>query len=345
MPNDADSVRQSKGGKARAALLSPEERKRIAVAAAEARWGNALPVANYPGVLKIGDMEFPCAVLSDGQTRVLTQSDFMRGMGMYYSGWVANNRSAEDRAADVPHFLSFKSLKPFVDRHLGDLQSIVVKYRTANGAVAHGVRAEIIPKICDVWLDAEEEGTLGSRQKLIAAKAKIMMRGLAHVGIVALVDEATGYQDLRARDALAQYLEQYVAKELRQWVRTFPRSFFEELCRLKGIPLPENMRLPKYFGLILNDLVYDRLAPGIRLELNEKNPRLNGRRRAKHHQWLTEDVGNPRLLHHLGLLEGIGKAFDDGEWDAYKNAVNKRLPKPHTSLPLFAELDKAEAKV
>lgn len=87
-------------------------------------------------------MSFPCSVLSDG-TRVLTQTDFMTGMGMYYSGWVANNRSEEDAAADVPHFLSFKTLKPFVDKHLGDLQSIVVKYRTEKGGVAHGIKADI----------------------------------------------------------------------------------------------------------------------------------------------------------------------------------------------------------
>ena len=58
------------------------------------------PQAMYSGVLKIGDMEFPCSVLSD-QSRILTQSDFMEGMGMYYSGWVSKHGPA-----DLPHFLS-----------------------------------------------------------------------------------------------------------------------------------------------------------------------------------------------------------------------------------------------
>src|SRR5690554_5157177 len=65
-------------------------------------------------------------------------------------------RPAEDVAAEMPHFLSFKSLKPYVDQHLGDLQTLVVKYRTESGQIAHGIRAEIIPKICDVWIDADE---------------------------------------------------------------------------------------------------------------------------------------------------------------------------------------------
>ena len=114
------------------------------------------PQAMYSGILKIGDMSFPCSVLSD-QSRILTQTDFMRGMGMYYSGWVAKHGPAE-----LPHFLSFKSLKPFVDKNLGDMQSITMKYRTERGSLADGIKAETIPKICDVWIDAKEHGGLGS---------------------------------------------------------------------------------------------------------------------------------------------------------------------------------------
>jgi len=53
----------------------------------------------------------------------------MKGMGMYYSGWVAQKQSQNESAAEVPHFLAFKALEPFIDRHLGDLQSISVKRR------------------------------------------------------------------------------------------------------------------------------------------------------------------------------------------------------------------------
>jgi hypothetical protein len=86
--------------------------------------------------------------------------DFMSGMGMYYSGWVANSMAKKESSADIPHFLAFKSLEPFIYKHLGDLQSIIVKYRTTRGTIAHGIKAEIIPKICEVWLDADEQGKL-----------------------------------------------------------------------------------------------------------------------------------------------------------------------------------------
>ena len=226
---DAPTI-QSLGGKARADKLSPETRTEIAKVAAEARWG--VEQATHTGVLKIGDMSFPCSVLSNG-TRILTQSDFMAGMGMYYSGWVAKNRP-QNQPADLPHFLNFKSLSPYIEKHLGNLQSVVVKYRTEKGAIAHGIKAEIIPKICEVWLDADEAIKLGGRQKLIAAKAKMMIRALAHVGIIALVDEATGYQEVRNKEALQALLDAFLQKEFAAWAKRFPDEFYKEIFRLRG---------------------------------------------------------------------------------------------------------------
>jgi hypothetical protein len=68
----------SKGGSARAARLSAEERSDIARRAAEARWG-AVHYAPYPGVLEIGDISIACAVLEDG-TRVLSQATVLRAL-------------------------------------------------------------------------------------------------------------------------------------------------------------------------------------------------------------------------------------------------------------------------
>jgi hypothetical protein len=65
-------------------------------------------------------------------------------------------------------------------------------------------------------------------QKPVAERADILMRGLAHIGIIALVDEATGYQRDRARDALTRILEAFIAKELQPWLRTFRADFYQE---------------------------------------------------------------------------------------------------------------------
>jgi hypothetical protein len=320
---------KAKGGVARAESLSAERRKEIALKAAAAKKElAALLKTTHSGTLKLADLSVPCAVLEDG-TRVLTQSDFMSAMGMYYSGWVANNtpEATELSAAEVPHFLAQKSLMPFVNKHLGHLQNIVLKYKTEKGVVAHGIRAEIIPRICDVYLDAKTQGSLGSRQTQIADKALLLMRALAHVGIVALVDEATGYQKDRARDALAKILEAFVAKEIQPYLKTFPTDYYEQLFRLYGIQYPPENRRPQwrpaFFGHITNEVVYSRLAPDLLPEL--KKVASKAERKAKLHQWLTQDIGHPKLREHLASIVAILKLSKTPE--QFRENVNTIHPR------------------
>jgi len=140
-----------------------------------------------------------------------------------------------------------------------------------------GFHLKILPKVCDVYLKAREAGELPPNQQHIAAKAEILVRALAHVGIGALVDEATGFQDARARDALARILEEFVAKELRKWVSTFPPEYYKELFRLRNWRFPDlprdQQKRPVMAGKITNDIVYARLAPGVRTELHRVTPR------------------------------------------------------------------------
>ncbi len=305
----------SRGGKARAKSMSAEARSSQAKRAAAARWdkANDVPKAAYVGELTIGEMTFPCSVLSNGD-RILTQSDFMKGMGMYYSGWVAENKPVKEKGtADIPHFLAFKSLKPHVNKHLGHLQSIVVKYRTERGQLAHGIKADIIPRICDVWLDAEQAGKLGSRQKQIAEKAKLMMRALAHVGIIALVDEATGYQRVRSSDALVKILESFIAKELQPWVKTFPDEFYNELFRLRGLEYPrDSVNRPQYFGHLTNDIIYKRLAPAVLDELKRTTPKTDEGKNVHHlHRRLTPELGHPKLREHMASVITAMKLSND----------------------------------
>jgi hypothetical protein len=320
---------RAKGGVARAASLTPEKRKEIALKAAAAKKElAALPKATHTGTLKLVDQVIPCAVLEDG-TRVLTQSDFMSAMGMYYSGWVANNMpdNIEIDSAVVPHFLAQKSLIPFVNKHLGHLQNIVLKYKTERGTLAHGIKAEIIPSICDIYLDAEKQGGLGTRQKQIAQRAMLLMRALAHVGIVALVDEATGYQKDRAKDALAKILEAYVAKELQPYLKTFPSDYYEQLFRLYGYEFPPKDKKPQwrpiFFGKITNEVVYNRIAPELLPEL--KKAASKAERKSKLHQWLTSDIGHPKLREHLASIVSILKLSRTPE--QFKANVNMIHPR------------------
>jgi hypothetical protein len=241
----------------------------------------------------------------------------------------------------MPAFLTAKNLKPFISKEL-EVTSSQLEFRTVRGMRAFGYSAELLPRVCSVFLDADDGHALTRGQKHIALQAKILIRGLAHVGIVALVDEATGYQDERARDALARILEAFIAKELRAWVRTFPSEFYKELFRLRGIPYRENVKRPQYIGHLTNDLVYKRLAPGVLEELRRLTPRDEKGRLKNHlHRRLTEDIGHPKLLQHLSAVTALMRASD--KWGQFKPLVDKALPK-YKRLPLFDGLEPKETQ-
>jgi len=325
------------GGMARAEALSPERRKDIAAKAARARWDSTFPAATHEGVLKIGAIEIPCAVLADGR-RVLTQSGFMQALGRARQ---AKGRSHYDGDVNMPAFLTAKNLKPFISTDL-EVASSQIEFRTMRGGRAFGYAAELLPHVCDVFLDAEDAGALAHNQKHIADQAKILIRGLARVGIAALVDEATGYQDVRDRQALQAILDQYLRKELAAWAKRFPDEFYKEMFRLKGWPMnPLKVQRPGVVGKYTNNIVYERLAPGILEELERRNPKdEKGNRRGKHHQLLTDEVGHPALAQHLYAVIGFMRASSD--WDAFLRMLDRAFPRKNETLSLaLPELDAA----
>ncbi|MGB6690898.1 MAG: P63C domain-containing protein [Terracidiphilus sp.] len=316
----------SKGGEARASKLTPERRQEIARAAVEARWVKAgkapIPVATHDGEITIGEVKIECAVLSDGQ-RVLSQRGVGRALGRRHGG--ADFR----RGGELPIYLGATNLKQFIPEDLAVVVSKPLVYRL-GAYIGHGIPASVLPKVCDVWLKARDAGVLKANQLAIAAKADILVRGLAHTGIIALVDEATGYQDVRAKDALAKILEAFIAKELRKWISTFPVDYYKELFRLRGWKFPDlpadQRKRPVLVGKITNDLVYDRLAPGVRQELNRLTPRdEKGRLKHKLFQRLTEDVGHPKLREHLASVTSLMKASDS--WMQFTYLLNRALPR------------------
>jgi hypothetical protein len=160
------------------------------------------------------------------------------------------------------------------------------------------------------------------------------MRGFSRVGIIALIDEATGYQYVRARYALEEILEQFISKELRKWVKTFPDEFYQLMFRLKGwqyLPVPKAK--PAVVGKYTNDIVYARLAPGVLQELKRLTPRDDrGRHMHRFHQRLTEDIGHPRLREHLASVIALMRAATD--WRNFYYMLQKAFPKYQENLYL-----------
>lgn len=321
---------RARGGRARAARLTPSERSAIAKKAADARWSDAVgeAVCGSPDQpLRIGDIELECYVLDDGQ-RVLTQATFLEALGRHRKANV--RREGETR---LPAILQGKAINPYLTPEVIELGRPLT-FRLPTGGRASGYNAELLPAICDVYLRAREEGVLPANQSHVAARAELLVRGLARVGIIALVDEATGYQEIRTRDALAKILEAFIDKELNAWVRTFPADFYKELFRLRGLDYDsDNVKRPQYFGTLTNDIVYMRLAPGVLDELRIVTPKdTQGRRKHKFFQRLTTHTGYPKLREHLGSVVTLMKLSDD--YDDFKQKLDRIHPRVGDTMPL-----------
>lgn len=321
----------SKGGKARAEALTKEDRSAISKNAAKARWNvtNSLPVATHGSVdmpLKIGGIELPCYVLEDGR-RVLTLSGFQSGLGMAQGGSMVSGMNR------LQLFISRKSIKPFVSKELSDRIQNPILFRISNGR-GYGYEAEILAELCESVLSARAAKALQPQQQNIAQQCETLIRGFARVGIVALVDEATGYQKDRASKALSEILEAFIAKELQPWVKTFPDEFYDNLFRLRGLSYPnDSVKRPSYFGHLTNDIIYRRLAPAILEELKKTSPRSpKGNLKSAYHQRLTSDHGHPKLKEHLSSVIAIMKLSRD--YKDFKRNLDIVHPKFNQSLSL-----------
>lgn len=318
--DSADLSGRAKGGAARAAKMSASERSDAAKRAAAARWQAPPPLKIVSGSadrpLKIGNVEIECYVLEDG-TRVITQGGVLTALGRSRR---VNSKPGDDPT--LPPVLRFQALRPYITDDLIEDAS-PVPFIMPIGSKANGYRAEVLPQICEAWLAARVDEALSPSQLPMARAAEIIIRGLARVGIIALIDEVTGYQDLRTKDALTIILEAFVAKELQPWVRTFSPEFYRELFRLRQVAYdPSSVHRPLYFGGITNDIVYDRLAPGIRDEL--KAAQKKAEKSSKMFQSLTQSVGYPKLREHLGSVLTLMKLSDN--WGDFMAKLDRMHP-------------------
>ena len=291
-------------------------------------------IAGEPGSpLVIGDIEIPAYVLED-ETRVLSQGGFLQAIGRSRTP-KAGTRGGVD---DLPAFLTASNLKPYLSQIREGVSTTPILFHMSHGPKGYGYKAQLLPEVCSVYLEAKSDGALLPSQFHIAERAEILIRGLAIVGIIALVDEATGYQRIREERALATILERFIAAELQPWTRTFPFTFYEQIFRLKGWGSAEGMPRPSVIGHYTNDFVYERIAPGVLAELRERNPVLpQGWRRNRHHQWFTPEHGHPRLKEHLEGVTALMRAATS--WASFKRSIDRVYPKPGNTIPLAMDND------
>lgn len=344
------------GGARRAEILPASRRAEIARQAAERRWkevkelkeaGTAHRVLeSFRSVLDLAGMQLPCAIVQgpDGIKRVLSENGITNAILGTRSGASKRlKKAALEDGAPVPLFIAPRQLKPFIDKDLLDGPLTPIDYQDGD-RIVRGYDASVLVEVCNIWLRAREAKKLQTQQLAKAQKAEILTRALAKTGIAALVDEATGYQNVRPQNALQEYLAHIIRKELAAWVKKFPDEFYENIYKLKGWRWP-GMSKNRYsvVGHYTNNLVFDRIASGLLKELQAKTPKNEkGYRPNRMHQWLTEDVGDPMLaqhLHSIVMLQRLAIANGHG-WSRFLHAVDQVLPRRGDTLPLpFGEPD------
>ncbi len=319
---------RSKGGLKRAEALSSKRRSEIAKKAAESRWSANLPEADFEGEFLIDGNVVSCAVLRD-ERRVITQTTFLKALGRSRSPKAGTGvLSTVDQ---LPVFLQAKALKSFINKEL-EVSTKPIFFRTRSGKKGVGYDATLINKVADVYLAYGEhclieKGSVPKRYKKMVFAANAIKNAFAETGVIALIDEATGYQDVRNRMALQEVFEAVLQRELAAWAKRFPDEFYKQIYRLRGWEWRgRHINPPQVVAHYTNDFIYDRIAPGLRQELISRMPKSeSGNNKGRLHQLFTDDIGHPLLAQHVHMVTMFMKAANT--WDDFKVNLDKVAPK------------------
>lgn len=283
--------------------------------------------------LRLGELEIPCYVLDNGM-RVLSGRGIQQALGSTSPSGAWLSRFVNNGPLNMAFLAGENSIKERINNPLKFLRN------NAGGSqsTTNGYEGTLLIDICSVIIDANRAGIYNDEN--IVRCADIIIRSVAKVGIIALIDEATGYAQAKekAKDELQRFLKAFINEEASKWVKTFPDKFFEDLYKMLGWSWTASSKRPGYIGKIINDIVYDRIGPGLREELQRRNPKNeNGNRANRHHQFLTE-IGKPRLISHIEALHALA-VVSDYKWDRFMRYVDKSYPKSYTTPSLFEDID------
>jgi P63C domain len=314
-----------KGGRARARSLTPAERSEIARRAVRARWAKSGKVGTAPvdtaardevprsvfrGPLTVGDIGFEAHVLDDGR-RVLGRDHVVEAF-------------AGDTGPD--------GLERVLDKLPGyarrPLDLTTVPYRVPGRAgTSVGFETATVATVADRFLSARAAGPLKKQPARAAAAAEAIVRAAATAGLNGLVDDATGYAKVRARQAAQRDLLAFIAEDIGSWASRFPKDFWGELARLEGTPAKQrSVGWARYVLLF----VYDAIDPDVGRELRRDPGQPPFRPSIP--RWLHE-VGRTRVDERMdAVVTGVRGCADMEEFSARFAKVLHKGPS-HSQLP------------
>jgi hypothetical protein len=309
--------RASKGGAARMRNLSKPERAALASKAAKARWkksvprenasnsfepivvspeSTALPVAQWPGILSgIGDFEIPVYVLND-RRRIVSRTGATTVLSVGKGG---GNLESYVQVKTLEHYMPSNLQERMIDFGIPEVVNKAVK----------GMTAETFLEICGAYVRAWQDGAIESDAQLaIAKRAAMFLAACSKVGLIALIDEATGYQYRRAEEELQLKLRAFLLEEMRKWERTFPNELWEQFGRLTSWKGSAHQR-PKYWGKLVMELIYEYLDPDVAQWLRENAP--TPKHGQNYHEWLTSQYGLKKLIEHIWKVIGVASTCEN----------------------------------
>lgn len=311
---------RAKGGIARAAALTDEQKKAIAQKAAVARWGVKPPKATHKGNFKSDfGIDVECYVLNDEhKTAVISQ----RGMG------VALGFSTQG-GGRFPRFISGKTISPYLGLELKEklenpliFQGPTTVSDAESSKRLHGFDVTLLIDVCKAIVSADSEGKLTRNQKDIAKQAHIILNASAKAGIKGLVYALSGYRP--EVEEVIQAFKVYVQEEAKKYEQEFPSELYLAWQRLYKIPMPTRGKPWQFMHLTRRHIYYPLAkSQGKILELLRALKARDGDQKRYLFQFLN-DIGARALRMHMGrVLEMAESAADDAA--SYERKFSERF--------------------
>ncbi len=251
-----------------------------------------IPEAKHYGVLNFGDREVSCYVLDDGR-RVISRTG------------ATDVLTGKKGGGNLESYIGIKPLQKYISPEIVENMINFAIEGVVNKTIM-GIEAGTFIEICRAYVTALDEGAIKTTSQIsIAIKASMFLASCAKVGLIALIDEATGYQYIRAEDALQIKYKLYLKDEMRKWERTFPNELWYEFGRLTNWKGAVTQR-PKYWGRLVMELVYDYMDKDIADWLRENAPK--PQKGQNYHQWLTSQYGLRKLIEQIWMLIGMARS-------------------------------------
>lgn len=294
-----------------------------------------MPRAIHAGILTVSDIALPCVVLDDGR-RVFAVQGIHKAFHMT-TGAASLRRVSLANDFPLPSALSKPNAQIIYPEAARDAMASVF-YIARNHRQGHGIEADGLAALCDVWLMARDHQEnygygLNAFERPYVEVAQRLEDAFGQVGVFAQIDEATGYGVFAARRDLESLLERTLDEDLLEWTKSFPDTFFRELFRLRKWDYsPLRVSRPEAVGGVVQDIVYDTLDPAIVDDLRRKPPKVRSKRASLHLATPIDDIGHPRLRERVEAVTALMRASTN--WPRFQRLLHRAFPGPVDDGPL-----------